>query len=95
MHITHQTCRCRDRAWVLSPLHSTRAVLLHAAFSSVHQHERLIPIAPQVYGTARGVACTGEQRAMIEEYVAALEGRNPNARPTDSMDKLEGSWKLV
>ena len=36
-----------------------------------------------VYGTARGVAATGEQRAVIEEYIIALERRNPNARPTD------------
>uniref|UniRef100_A0A7S0R2S3 LysM domain-containing protein n=1 Tax=Chlamydomonas leiostraca TaxID=1034604 RepID=A0A7S0R2S3_9CHLO len=48
-----------------------------------------------VYGTARGVAATGEQRALIEEYITALEARNPCPRPTDSLEVLDGTWKLV
>jgi hypothetical protein len=36
-----------------------------------------------VYGTARGVSASGEQRAAIEEHITALEARNPNPRPTE------------
>jgi hypothetical protein len=36
-----------------------------------------------VYGTARGVSASGEERAAIEEHLVALEARNPNPRPTE------------
>ncbi|KXZ51877.1 hypothetical protein GPECTOR_11g312 [Gonium pectorale] len=48
-----------------------------------------------VYGTARGVNATALQRAAIEEFVCALEARNPNACPTDAVSALVGRWKLV
>ncbi|GFR42709.1 hypothetical protein Agub_g3632 [Astrephomene gubernaculifera] len=48
-----------------------------------------------VYGTSRGVSATPLQRAAIEEFVTALEARNPNAVPTDAVSAVSGRWKLV
>ncbi|GIL93784.1 hypothetical protein Vretimale_70, partial [Volvox reticuliferus] len=48
-----------------------------------------------VYGTARGVSTTAEQRTAIDEVVTALEARNPNTAPTDAVLALGGRWKLV
>ncbi|KAG2493005.1 hypothetical protein HYH03_008669 [Edaphochlamys debaryana] len=50
-----------------------------------------------VYGTARGVSATPVQRAGIEEFITALEARNPNTMPTEpqAMSALSGRWKLV
>lgn len=36
-----------------------------------------------VYGTCRGVAASAAQRAGIDEFVCALEARNPHSAPTD------------
>eukprot|EP00198_Chlamydomonas_reinhardtii_P009628 XP_001698965.1 plastid lipid associated protein [Chlamydomonas reinhardtii] len=48
-----------------------------------------------VYATARGVNATPQQRAAIDELVAALEAQNPNTAPTDAVSALAGRWKLV
>ena len=36
-----------------------------------------------LYGTARGVTASQEQRAQAEEYISALEAHNPYSSPTD------------
>lgn len=51
-----------------------------AAATLVHLKSGLLDL---VYGTARGVHAAPVTRAAIEEFVSALEARNPHSVPTD------------
>eukprot|EP00198_Chlamydomonas_reinhardtii_P009631 XP_001698968.1 plastid lipid associated protein [Chlamydomonas reinhardtii] len=63
-----------------------------AAATLVHLKSGLLDL---VYGTARGVHAAPVTRAAIEEFVSALEARNPHSVPTDAVSALAGRWKLV
>eukprot|EP00193_Tetraselmis_chui_P016341 CAMPEP_0177777844 /NCGR_PEP_ID=MMETSP0491_2-20121128/15608_1 /TAXON_ID=63592 /ORGANISM="Tetraselmis chuii, Strain PLY429" /LENGTH=315 /DNA_ID=CAMNT_0019297019 /DNA_START=99 /DNA_END=1046 /DNA_ORIENTATION=+ len=48
-----------------------------------------------LFGTERGLTASSEIRAEINELLAQLEVKNPTPSPTEALDMLDGSWKLV
>lgn len=52
-------------------------------------------LVDSLFGLERGLNARGEVRAEISEIIAQLEAGNPNDNPTESLDILDGEWKLV
>mmetsp|Transcript_16799 Transcript_16799/g.29086 ORF Transcript_16799/g.29086 Transcript_16799/m.29086 type:complete len:301 (-) Transcript_16799:84-986(-) len=48
-----------------------------------------------VAGTNRGLFTSSEERSVIDGLIAELEFVNPTLKPTESLDLLQGSWRLV
>lgn len=48
-----------------------------------------------LYMTERGLAPNAEARAEIHELLNQLEAKCPTPNPTENMDKLAGTWKLI
>lgn len=46
-------------------------------------------------GTERGLAAGAESRAEINELITALEAQNPTTVPTEALESLAGTWRLV
>ena len=63
--------------------HPPRAVPPQHPSSHASVPELKAGLLSELYGTARGCSASQEQRARIEEYISALEARNPYSAPTD------------
>ncbi|HAJ61285.1 MAG TPA: fibrillin, partial [Cyanobacteria bacterium UBA8543] len=48
-----------------------------------------------IAGKNRGLLATETDRIAILAEVARLEDRNPNPRPLEATDLLEGNWRLL
>eukprot|EP00803_Ostreobium_quekettii_P000787 evm.model.scf_601.1 EVM.evm.TU.scf_601.1 scf_601:2427-5142(+) len=48
-----------------------------------------------LFGTERGLNAKGETKAEINELISQLEAKNPTPSPTEAIDLMSGSWKLV
>lgn len=48
-----------------------------------------------LFGTERGLAARSEVRAEINELISQLEAKNPTPSPTETLELLNGEWKLV
>ncbi len=48
-----------------------------------------------IAGKNRGLLATAADKQAILSLIAQLEDRNPNPRPTEALDLLEGDWRLL
>lgn len=48
-----------------------------------------------LYGTDRGISARSELRAEISELISQLEAKNPTPNPTETIEQLDGEWRLV
>lgn len=52
-------------------------------------------LTDSLWGTERGLSADSDTRAEVLELISQLEGRNPTPSPTEALDKLAGTWKLI
>lgn len=48
-----------------------------------------------LFGVDRGLQARGEVRAEINELITQLEAKNPTPSPTEALELLSGTWRLV
>jgi len=67
-----------------------RAGAVHLAAVAVKEQ-----LLDAFYGANRGLSASGRVRVLINELVTRLEAYNPTPSPTQEMDTLGGTWRLV
>lgn len=78
-----------------SPEDTFEAVAVSSGTSEMTLSDIKAALLDSLYGTERGLSAFSEIRAEINELIGQIESKNPTPNPTEVLEKLTGTWKLV